>query len=259
MNLNRVLAPRPLIRIVRMRPSVACLLVGLVALLLGDVARADDRLMILTVDLTPEGKKVAPPTPEDPTYYVPVFLGYKERGELFKHYEREPAADDIQQFLVETLAMKGYLVASHQFPPTMTITFEWGSVAPVFDPKRRVINQGEIRAIVLGNTEWDVANRYAGHSDEILSLTARHYLLISAFIYQRAAQKEDVLLWRAHSTTDAWGNYLDEVIQPLIALAAPALGRETRPGASWDERAGRVILGQPEVVKDHPGALEKTK
>jgi hypothetical protein len=140
----------------------------------------------------------------------------------------------------------------------MTITFEWGSVSPVFND-RKVLNTAEIRGVVLGEMKWEVTNRYAGHAEEILSLTARHYLLISAFEYQWSnKQQDDVLLWRAHSTTDAWGNYLDEVIVPLIASAEPALGRETKPGASWNERTGRVIVGQPEV-KDFPAAPEKTK
>jgi hypothetical protein len=221
-------------------------------------ALADDRLMVLTVDMTREGKKIVPPTPLNPVYYVPVFLGYQERGLPAQHFQRAPVSEEaIHRLLIGALAKKGYLVASREFPPTLTIAFEWGTVSPVV-AAGRVINMAEIRACILGRSSWDVPT-YGGHTQEILSLNARHYLLISAFEYQRKATKDDVLLWRAHSTTDAWGNYLDEVITPLVATATPALGRETKPGASWADAPGRVIVGRPEVVKDESEASAKTK
>lgn len=243
--------------------STAYLAIGLPALHSGEVARADDRLMQLTVELTREGKKLTPPAPEHPVYYMPVSLGYQERGEQAQHFMRKPVSDEqILQSLVRSLAKKGYLVCSAQFPPTMTITFEWGTVSPVYHGEgrsKRVLNTAEIRGVVLGDMKWDVANRFALHTEEILSLTARHYLLISAYEYQWSnQQKADVLLWCAHSTTDAWGNYLDEVITPLIATAEPALGRETKPGASWIEPVAHVSVG-PVEVKDFPAAPEKTK
>lgn len=213
---------------------------------------AADRLVVLTVDMTREGKKVLPSAPEHPVYYVPVVLGYKERGEIVKHYERRPNEEVILRTLISTLEQQGYRIASKEFPPSLTITFEWGTVAPNFY-NNRVLNAPEMRMIILGESEWEVNNRYAGYVEEMQSLTARHYLVVSAFRYQRTAEKgkEDVLLWRAHSTTSAWGDYLDDVIKPMIKVASQGYGRSVKPGASWfNERTGTVRLGELKVVDE---------
>ena len=215
---------------------------------------AADRLLVLTMDLTREGKQVPRPTPSQPVYYVPVVLGYQERGEIVKHYERQPKEEVILRTLITTLEQQGYRIASKESPPTLTLTFEWGTVAPIFY-RNRVLNAGEMRMIILGESEWDVSNQHAWYSAEMKSLTARHYLLVSAFRYQRTAEKgkEDVLLWRAHATTSAWGDYLEEVIQPMIKIASRGFGRAVKPGASWfNERTGTVKLGELKVIEEPP-------
>jgi len=213
----------------------------------------DDRLLVLFGDLTPEGKKVTPATPDHPVYYVPVVFGYKERGEYQKHFERRPADDEVLELLVATLAKQGYLLASHERPPSLTITFEWGTIAPVFMGKS-VVNAAEIRNLVIGGSSWDLDNRYAGFTAEMMSLTARHYLVISAFAYQRSNKaKPDVLLWRVHSTTDAWGDYLGNLIKPLVANAALTLGKSAKPGTVWtDTKTGTVTIGSVQIVDDPP-------
>lgn len=229
--------------------ALSAAFLGLAGTMLGQTASTGDRLMILTVDMTKAGRKVTPATPEAPVYYVPVVLGYRERGELVKHFQRKPASDEaIQQLLIGTLAKQGYLLASREHPPSLVIAFEWGSIAPVFRG-RRVINAVEMREIILGSNAWHTVSHYGGYSQEMRSLTARHYVMISAFEYHRAPPKEEVLLWRAHSTTDLWGNYLDEVIKPLIRLAGPSLGRATKPGGAWSEATGKVILGELKVLE----------
>ncbi len=249
--------PFPAVPSCLVRPAVAAGLVAAALLLPVSPARADERAMLLAVDLTREGRQVAPPTPEHPAYYVPVFLGYHERGLQAQHFQRKPADEgQIQRQLVGMLAKQGYLLASHEHPPTLTIAFEWGTISPVYDPTRRVINAAEIRTCVLGATLWDVSTAHGAFTQEMLSLSARHYLLITAFAYQRQAVREDVMLWRAHATTDAWGNYLDEVIEPLIMTARPGLGRETKPDMHWHERPGRVIIGEPVVTNPPTGPAQ---
>ena len=240
--------------------SPARLLITVTALQAGGWVRGDDRLMVLTVDLSREGRKIAPATPEHPAYYVPQFLGYHERGEIIKFYERKPAdEDEIQNLLVAALAKQNYLVASHEHPPSLIVAFEWGSVAPVYGPRRGVINMAEIRACVLGDSSWYVSNRYADHTEEMMSLTPRHYLRITAYEYHRKRPKGgDVVLWSAHATTDAWGAYLDEVVKPFVALVTPALGRETKPGTAWTAADGRVLMGEPKVL-DFPAKSDKLR
>ena len=209
-------------------------------------ATTERRLMVVTTDMTKEGKKISPPTAERPAYYVPVSLGYSETGDVAQHYQRKPAEEPILRGVIEALAKQHYLIASRDFPPTLTIVIEWGTVTPVYYAQQ-VVNAWEIRARVLGDQEWDLGN--AGYTADMKDLRGRHFLTISAFAYQREATKKqpDILLWRAHSTTDHWGNFLDEIIQPLITVATPALGRATKPGAVWSDRIGHVEIGESVV------------
>ncbi|HNC23895.1 MAG TPA: hypothetical protein PLU52_06790 [Opitutaceae bacterium] len=215
-------------------------------------APGDPRMLVVTTDLTKEGKVFPEATAEIPIYYVPVFLGYSDSGgEIAQHYQRKPPSDeDIQRLVVNALKERHYLLASHEHPPTITVAVEWGTITPFF-VGNRVKNAAQIRARVLGDQARDTDWRTAGYTRELLSLSGRHFIMISAFAYQRTATKDhpDVLLWRTHSTTDLWGNYLEEVIKPMITVATPALGRFTKPSVDWHEPEGRVIVGEP-VVKD---------
>lgn len=221
-----------------------------------DVVAKDDRLMLEAVDMTREGKKLTPPTREHPTYYLPVFLGYKERGAVV-HYQRKPAsAVEIRQHLTRALAKQGYVVAKKELRPTMLIVFEWGSIAPQKrgaamedDPNAVIVNADEIREFVLGEG-YHGLDMHALHYDELTSLTARHYLLVSAFKYPSPLKDEEVLLWRAHVTTDLWGNYLDEIVDTMITHAAAIAGKEMKPGGSWTPNVPHVTIGTPTVVPE---------
>lgn len=222
-------------------------------------ADISDRMFVLTVDQTKQGEKVPTPTPENPSYYYPVFQGYKELGDVLRHYERPPASDrEIRQALMTALATQGYLPTSSEHPPSLVLVFEWGTIAPVRigtgKRSRYIANESEIRAYVLGDSSRDVVHGFGGYKQEMSSLEARHFLLISAFAYQTSAQpKGEILLWRAHATTDVWGNYLDEVLSQLIATATPGLGRKVSPGAIWSAKIPHVTIGKPEI-KDFPAA-----
>jgi hypothetical protein len=245
------------------RPSIvgcpslwwAVSLIGVLAPLVARADPNDDRLLVLFGDVTAEGKNLTPVTPDHPVFYVPVVLGYKERGEYEKHFERKPPDESVLKLLVSTLEKQGYLLASPQSPPSLTITFEWGTIAPVFVGKS-VMNAAEIRNIVLGGTAWEFSNRYGGFTHEMLSVTARHYVLISAFAYQRSNKaRPDVLLWRVHSTTDAWGDYLADLMKPLVANAALTLGKSAKPGTVWaDTKTGTVTIGNVRIVDDEKPA-----
>ncbi len=234
----------------RISYSVKLISIGAAVILaIGSAAEAatrETRLMVVTTDMTKEGKKISPPTAEHPAYYVPVSLGYSESGDVAQHYQRKPAEEPILRGVVEALAKQHYLIASRDFPPTLTIVVEWGTITPVYYGQQ-VVNAWEIRARVIGDQEWGLGN--AGYTAEIKELRGRHFLTISAFAYQREASKKhpDILLWRAHSTTDHWGNFLDEIVQPLIVAATPALGHATKPGVVWSDRIGHVEIGESVV------------
>ncbi len=229
----------------------------------------DERFVIQSVDMTPAGRKLTPPTPDHPTYYIPLFEGYKELGGMSVEYERKPPDEETARQLVTMLAKQGYRLASKQFRPTMVLVFRWGSVVPVeVDSAARgprqpplpghVTNASEIRAYVVGERAGDM-DRHAAHYAEMSSLEARHYLLISAFEFRTAGQEGEVLLWRAHVTTELWGNYLSEVLPLMIAHAAPILGRDVPPGGAWTPANPHVIIGSPVVVPDKTAAEKPSK
>ncbi len=254
MSLLRSLGPFAAVR----RPVLMATFAVVLAALSISASRAapgDQRMMVVSTDVTKEGRAVPEPTAENPTYYVPVFLGYADiGGEVAQHFQRKPAdEEEIQRQVVKSLADRHYVLASHEHPPTITVAVEWGTITPFF-VGNRVKNAAEIRARVLGDQASDTAWRMAGYTRELLSLTGRHFLMISAYAYQRHATKEhpDVLLWRTHSTTDLWGNYLEELIKPMITVATPALGRQTKPSVDWHEPIGRVIIGEPVVKEPQP-------
>lgn len=204
--------------------------------------RMADRLMFVTTDLTKAGEQVAPPTADRPTYYVPVFVGYSDMSAPWDYYQRKPAEEPIQRAVIAALAKQHYRLASRAHPPTMTIAFEWGTVTP------SSATGEEIRTRVLGETSKDPDWVGPVYRPEMTSLSGKHFLIISAFAYQRkVTQESNVLLWRAHSSTEHWGYYLDDAIQPLIAVAAPELGRVAKPGARWYDKYGRVEIGDAVV------------
>jgi len=211
-------------------------------------AQMAERLMVVTTDVSKEGKTIAPPTAEHPVYYVPVFLGYSEKGQVAQHFQRQPPDEPIQRAVVVSLAKRHYLLASREFPPTLTIAIEWGTITPVY-VNRSVINAAEIRARVLGSQQDRLGARNAAFRHEMMSLDGWHFLVVSAFAYQRKATPEspDVLLWRAHASTGHWGHFLEETIQPLIAVATPAFGRPTKPGVTWHDKTGIVEIGESTV------------
>jgi hypothetical protein len=241
-----------------MKP-LRCLVIGIALAGLLSVAHGehgvDERFVIQSVDLTKEGRRLEPPTPERPVYFFPVFEGYKELGGVSKEYEKKPSDRTTGRQLITMLEKQGYKLASGGHPPTLVLVFRWGSIVPVEveDPSDRrrppgyVTNQSEIRAYVIGERAREV-DPHSAHFEEMASLAARHYLLISAFEYRRADQKGEVLLWRAHVTTELWGNYLSDVLPLMIAHAAPILGRDVKPGGSWTPPNAHVIVGDPVVV-----------
>ncbi len=243
-----------------LRPGLSALLLlsALAALFAPCAARADDdRRVILAVDMTPAGKKLTPPTPDKPVYYLPISNGYVALGRILPFYEKEPAgANDIARALVGSLAKQGYLPATNQSPPSIVLAFRWGTIAPQ-RIRKEVANADMIHAYTLGDGD---VNQYTSVGKELLELKAYHFLIITALDLEAYKQHKEVVLWRAHASTLVWGSYLNQVVGTLITAIAPVAGRETKPGISSTTMIplGRVIVGEP-VVTAPPGTPEKTK
>jgi hypothetical protein len=227
----------------------------------------DERFVIQSVDMTRAGKKLKPPSLESPTYYYPVFEGYKELGAASKDYERKPVDKDTARQLVNMLEKQGYILASKANRPSIVLVFEWGSIVPVeVDSTARgpnqpplpghVTNAAQIKAYVVGERGRDL-DRHNAYYPEMSSLAARHFLMISAFEFRNDLDGDEILLWRAHVTTELWGNYLSEVLPLMIAHAAPIVGRNVSPGGAWTPRNAQVTIGKAVVVPDGKGETQE--
>ena len=84
----------------------------------------------VVVDLTDAGKKIAPPSPDRPVYYLPMPVGYKEFG-YSPHFQRPPPpADEVERMLGIALAQQNYQLMSHEHHPSIVLNFWWGYMAP---------------------------------------------------------------------------------------------------------------------------------
>ncbi len=101
--------------------------------------------------------------------------------------------------------------------------------------RMRLVNRNEIMTYLVG-TRWHSPGFYPIIDPNAQELVAnlhdlngggRYFLLISALDYKAENQGRDVLLWRAHVSTQYWGHYFDQVLGTMIATSAPLLGKET--------------------------------
>jgi hypothetical protein len=84
-------------------------------------------------EMTPEGRKVAPPTPANPIYYVAVSGTYLQLGQGSPAREKSPALAELEERLRSALATNGFLPAkAPKHKPSLVIMFYWGSHTPDF-------------------------------------------------------------------------------------------------------------------------------
>jgi hypothetical protein len=82
--------------------------------------------MTVISEMTPDGKKVAPPTAEKPTYYVEETAGYHDEGQGVTG-ERPIPIPALEAQLKSSLATSHFLPAAPGRPATLVIIFIWGS------------------------------------------------------------------------------------------------------------------------------------
>jgi hypothetical protein len=91
--------------------------------------------------------------------------------------------------------------------------------------------------------------------DELFS--SSFFVIASAYDYDALAKGQRRLLWRTKMTVNSLGVNMVESIPPLIASAAPFLGRETPDPVVVTKRitrGGDVQIGTPVVVPDAPAS-----
>ncbi len=182
------------------------------------------------VDVTPEGKAAATPGPGNPVYYLPYTVGYSEKGAW--PAEALPSIAQVQRQVAVALASRGYLLGSRKSPPTLLLTLRWGRLAPASD-FARIDNLDDDMATLVGGLSKgnDINDPSEALKTQFRSDASSHryYLVIEAYDFAAATQKNKIPLWCARVSTDAVGETLASAMPSLVAVAAPLLGEDVRP------------------------------
>jgi len=79
-------------------------------------------------EMTPAGRELAPPSPDDPVFYRLHQVGYLRRGQGAPAHEATPPPDLLMQAMQDALAANGYrIVAEEDQPAELLVVFYWGS------------------------------------------------------------------------------------------------------------------------------------
>ncbi len=79
----------------------------------------------VVTELTEDGKKVPPPSPEHPVYYLIDATGYHAEGQGPED-DNPPTPAELTASLQRALAVNGYRPATREHPPTLLIVYYWG-------------------------------------------------------------------------------------------------------------------------------------
>ena len=239
----------------------------------------------VNVFLTPDGKKVEPPSKASPAYYYPIVAGYTEIGPVVAG-EKVPEKKEVLHMMAKALANQGYLVARPGKTPaaSLLLVCRWGYMNPDItvtdsdtgDPSDPVSNtnfnnQDKLMALVSGLSAnlVDPKGRVGmmNQQDEASkndALDDRYFVIVTA--YEMAAyvdHQEKKMLWQARmSTPSARAASLDAVMPTLITTGAPFFGRQTMPphrAVVPVVREGKVDVGTATVVPDAPKAESEQK
>jgi hypothetical protein len=210
----------------------------------------------IVVDMTPDGRKVAPPSPARPARYLPLVLGYKEIGAPIAG-SRPPLQNEVLHLVALELARQGYLVMSKTGPaPSLILLFQWGSMNPqietFFDenPGQRVFaNEPQMLALVSGDTLQHMDLEFQQEQVRQAAEESRYFVALTAFDYNAYTRHhKKVKLWQAKISLPSAGVSIDEAMPALIKAGGPLFGRET-------PRPKRLILPVTDDGRVDIGAL----
>jgi hypothetical protein len=83
--------------------------------------------MSVITEMTVLGKKLRPPSPEQPYYFVAQSGGYKKLGMAAPANEKSPLPEELEKMMFGALAKSGFLPGDKTHPATLVIIYHWGS------------------------------------------------------------------------------------------------------------------------------------
>jgi hypothetical protein len=211
-----------------------------------------------------EGRKVTHPTPDHPSYYVPIAGGYLRKGAIFAG-EAPPAQGELLRLASLELAKHGYQKASAAHPPDMIVVVHWGDMNPELvdvqlgsQNQELFFNDEDMINLVAGLTVPNITDNLEAEQTVVRSKENRYFIVITAFDYAATLrEKRKVPLWQEKMSVQNTGPIkFDSVAGVLLEAGGPLLGRETRIPQQVSVAVapeGSVLLGSPTVV-DQPAA-----
>src|SRR5258708_3179486 len=124
--------------------------------------------MAVITEVTDDGRKILPPTPSRPAYYLLQSAGY--------HLEGDGAADappppgiDFENLLKKSMAQSSYLVSEAGHDPSLVIIYVWGSHNKV-DPNAEDSTYRNLlsRAALVGGTKFAHEMEKALYEDNLM-------------------------------------------------------------------------------------------
>jgi hypothetical protein len=240
--------------------------------------------VIVNIDMTADGRQIARPTPDQPTYYVPVILGYHTGGEIIAG-EKPPSRAEVIRQLGKALAKEGYILQAlrpnaNSTRPALVLAIEWGYLNPevtdfgddpTFIPADssqtapRIaadFNQREMLTMVAGGSVYRGEAFTTSEWERLRDAAAegRYYIVVSAYDFDASLKGERKLLWRARMSTERQGVWMDDVVPALVASGATIFGRDVKlpKFVTAPVREGKVEIGTPTVVDPLPDGTPKT-
>jgi hypothetical protein len=231
---------------------------GAGALLAVAILHAAQTEVMVNVDVTPIGQKVAAPTPQKPTHYLMLLGGFRTIGDPSAG-EVKPSVDEVKKVLLPALAARGYLSVTRKTPepPELLLVVNWGSANPeTLGGEGSPINLGQMQTLVGGHVLSTMMLEEAGRG-ELMSKAMyddRYFVTLAAYDFKAAntPPQKKVLLWVARMSLPTSQTNLGEALPTLVQAGAPFFGRATAlPQAVMidiPERKGRVEIGASTVV-----------
>ncbi len=218
--------------------------------------------VIVATDTTPEGRKLEPPSPDRPVYYLGRSLGAK-LGSL--RGDKLPDEEEMTRFVAKVLAKQGYRGARPGVnEPTLYLVVQWGYLQPSSGDLLWFLGYNPDQDIaapsfpgLLGPEVWRRGFRSRTIQAVLDGATSANYgIIVTAFDYKSASTPEPVIYWQTRIALPANGKSMAAALPAMLVAAGPQIGRmsESPVLLNADEaRQGVVEMGDLEVLGFEPG------
>jgi hypothetical protein len=244
-------------------PRGVLLGLGAAAMVLPGILRAEFVLFrnvwgnaIVNTDMTPAGRALTPPTPENPVYFLGTSLGAR-LGSI--PGDEEPPLKEVNAFVTRLLAKQGYRAAQpgvHE--PTLFIVMQWGYMKPNYTGMGWFLGYNELRDIAAGGGLAPLfANLRSPDIDTIVEYATKpiYGIIVTAFDYQTARTPNPTIYWQTRIGLPAVGKSMAQALPSMFVAGAPAFGRETKRALLFDadtQMKGHVHLRDLQYFDEEP-------